>query len=278
MADKFREGDVVTYMLGDLGAFEATVTRRRADLASVRGCEAYNADLPNDRGQGLMYSDEMTLVKRTTFEKGDRVAANETISRGSHTVKPGDQGIVKETSETRQFGESQFLRIQWDEGDLIGVYSSRVDYLEPATEPIIMGLPGNLKPALTYEDLAKGGKIFFSDVKDPEHITVTDIGTLQNISNYTTSLNGFSWSEDGVTYDEADLEDVVTAPNHYTEGMPEGIEVRDIIKAQGFWKEFCAGNVIKYNLRWQYKNGVEDLKKMLQYGQWLVEELEAEDV
>lgn len=71
--------------------------------------------------------------------------------------------------------------------------------------------------------------------------------------------------------------DVISEPAHYKAGMPEGIEVRDIIKAQGFWKEFCAGNVIKYSLRWQYKNGIEDLKKMLQYGQWLVEELEAEN-
>jgi hypothetical protein len=75
----------------------------------------------------------------------------------------------------------------------------------------------------------------------------------------------------------AEEEDIISEPAHYKAGMPEGIEVRDIIKAQGFWKEFCAGNVVKYSLRWQYKNGIEDLKKMLQYGQWLVEELEEED-
>ncbi len=106
------------------------------------------------------------------------------------------------------------------------------------------------------------------EVKDPAAPTVAELNGGIDISDYV--LTGDSYLGD---WQEPE-EDLVSAPNHYSAGMPEGIEVMDIIKAQGFWKEFCAGNVIKYSLRWQYKNGLEDLKKMLQYGQWLAEELE----
>lgn len=122
-----------------------------------------------------------------------------------------------------------------------------VPHKEPKTEVKITVLPGNV---------------------DPHSPTLEGLNDGIDISDYITDLSGFSLGPD---------EDVISEPNHYKAGMPEGLEVRDIIKAQGFWKEFCAGNVVKYSLRWQYKNGIEDLKKMLQYGQWLVEELEAEN-
>lgn len=63
--------------------------------------------------------------------------------------------------------------------------------------------------------------------------------------------------------------DSVSRPTHYTQGMPEGVEVIDIIRAQDAGFEHA--NVIKYILRWKYKNGVEDLKKAQQYLQWLIE-------
>lgn len=40
---------------------------------------------------------------------------------------------------------------------------------------------------------------------------------------------------------------------------------------------YCWGNVIKYLLRFQKKNGVEDLKKARQDLDWLIEEMEKED-
>lgn len=58
----------------------------------------------------------------------------------------------------------------------------------------------------------------------------------------------------------------VAHPNHYNQG---GIEVWDVIKA--FTKDlkgveaFYAGNVIKYVLRWNHKNGIEDLEKAKVY-------------
>ena len=38
-----------------------------------------------------------------------------------------------------------------------------------------------------------------------------------------------------------------------------------------FW-----GNVVKYILRFQKKNGIEDLKKARKYLDWLIEEMEHE--
>lgn len=144
------------------------------------------------------------------------------------------------------------------------------EYVEPEVDEVqddglwkALNLMPNPRPSMFFIKHMPGD--------NPDAPTIEELSQAQDISGYATSFE-FTLGE----WQEPE-EDLVSAPKHYSEGMPEGIEVRDIIKAQGFWKEFCAGNVIKYSLRWQYKNGIEDLKKMLQYGQWLVEELEAED-
>ena len=66
--------------------------------------------------------------------------------------------------------------------------------------------------------------------------------------------------------------DAVNHPSHYCQ---DGIECIDVIKAtikgmSGF-KAFCHGNAMKYLFRWQYKNGVEDLKKARWYIDKLIE-------
>lgn len=64
----------------------------------------------------------------------------------------------------------------------------------------------------------------------------------------------------------------VSHPNHYNQG---GIEVWDVINA--FTKDlkgveaFYAGNVIKYVLRWNHKNGIEDLEKAKVYINKIIE-------
>lgn len=70
-----------------------------------------------------------------------------------------------------------------------------------------------------------------------------------------------------------EVEDKVKSPSHYKlEGL--GIESIDIIKSrlgkEGF-KAFCVGNVIKYILRAEKKNGLEDYKKSKQYLEWIIE-------
>ena len=68
-------------------------------------------------------------------------------------------------------------------------------------------------------------------------------------------------------------EDKIKSPNHYRlEGL--NCETIDVVKArlgkEGF-KAFCIGNVIKYILRAEKKNGLEDYKKSRQYLDWIIE-------
>lgn len=69
------------------------------------------------------------------------------------------------------------------------------------------------------------------------------------------------------------LEDNIKSPSHYRlEGL--NCETIDVVKArlgkEGF-KAFCIGNVIKYVLRAEKKNGLEDYKKSRQYLNWIIE-------
>lgn len=66
--------------------------------------------------------------------------------------------------------------------------------------------------------------------------------------------------------------DNVNSPKHYElKGL--GIEAIDIIKSnlgkEGF-KNYCKGNVIKYILRAEKKNGIEDYKKAQKYLGWII--------
>lgn len=69
----------------------------------------------------------------------------------------------------------------------------------------------------------------------------------------------------------------VNHPSHYNQG---GIEVWDVIRA--FTKDldgaeaFYAGNVIKYVLRWNHKNGIEDLEKAKVYIDKIIESRKGE--
>ena len=71
--------------------------------------------------------------------------------------------------------------------------------------------------------------------------------------------------------------DVVDKPEHYNTNLPEGIEVIDIIAAQtaplSGMQAVAQANVIKYVLRWQKKNGVQDLEKARYYLDLLIGEL-----
>ena len=71
--------------------------------------------------------------------------------------------------------------------------------------------------------------------------------------------------------------DPVSKPSHYNQ---YGIEAIDAIRASlgpdGF-QAYCKGNVIKYLWRYEYKNGLEDLKKAQVYLNWMVESKESEE-
>jgi hypothetical protein len=72
------------------------------------------------------------------------------------------------------------------------------------------------------------------------------------------------------------MTDNVNKPSHYqgSKGL-ESIEVIDnfigVLPGKAAW---CWGNAIKYLLRFQKKNGLEDLKKARKNLDWLIDELE----
>lgn len=69
-----------------------------------------------------------------------------------------------------------------------------------------------------------------------------------------------------------DKEDKINSPKHYK--LPGlNIESIDIIRALlgKYFKWFCLGNIVKYILRTEKKNGLEDYKKARKYLDWLIE-------
>ena len=86
---------------------------------------------------------------------------------------------------------------------------------------------------------------------------------LLEICGRTTSVIG----EGTVAEDEN-----INSPKHYR--LPGlNIESIDIIRAilGKYFKWFCLGNIIKYILRAEKKNGLEDYKKARKYLNWLIE-------
>lgn len=72
------------------------------------------------------------------------------------------------------------------------------------------------------------------------------------------------------------MNDNVNQPNHYQlSGL--NVEVIDIIKSvldKDKFEGYCRGNVLKYVMRADHKNGLEDLKKARVYLNWEIESKE----
>lgn len=79
-----------------------------------------------------------------------------------------------------------------------------------------------------------------------------------------------------VNWDAAkSLFDPVEKPEHYTKGMPEGVEVIDVIRSQGWESNFYLANAAKYLLRCEHKgNKRQDLEKMMQFVRWELDRLD----
>lgn len=74
------------------------------------------------------------------------------------------------------------------------------------------------------------------------------------------------------------MTDNVNKPNHYQGAYGlEAIEVvHNFVGSLSGASAFFWGNAIKYMLRFQKKNGLEDLKKARKNLDWLIEEMEHE--
>lgn len=71
-------------------------------------------------------------------------------------------------------------------------------------------------------------------------------------------------------------DNMVDHPNHYQSSM--GIEAIDVIEAMtdglSGVEAFDTGNALKYLMRWNKKNGVQDLAKAMWYIEHLIKHLE----
>ena len=75
-----------------------------------------------------------------------------------------------------------------------------------------------------------------------------------------------------------ELHDSVNNPSHYQGryGMQSIDALRNFMTPEQL-KGFYLGNALKYQLRFQKKNGLEDLKKARKNLEWLIEEFEVEE-
>jgi hypothetical protein len=65
---------------------------------------------------------------------------------------------------------------------------------------------------------------------------------------------------------ERNLMDNVNSPSHYnTGGKIECIEYIEDFLSEDEYIGYLRGNIAKYNHRWRYKNGIEDIRKAIWY-------------
>ena len=78
----------------------------------------------------------------------------------------------------------------------------------------------------------------------------------------------------GKLYHPEDKHNPVTQPDHYNKGAIEAIEAIKASMHPQEYKGYLKGNCLKYLWRYEYKNGVEDLRKARVYLDWLIKEVD----
>jgi Protein of unknwon function (DUF3310) len=129
--------------------------------------------------------------------------------------------------------------------------------------------------------------INFEEMPTTFHFYHKDDTDIKYLANFNEAAQGFdvSWGESNSNrtfYDYETTKELleagswvignpVTKPDHYHQN---GIDVIGFSKMQ-FSKEEVRGfmriNILKYATRYHRKNGVEDLKKMIEYAEQLIE-------
>lgn len=68
--------------------------------------------------------------------------------------------------------------------------------------------------------------------------------------------------------------DLIDNQEHYTNNSIQPIEIMKANMTKEKYRGFLEGNILKYPLRYEDKNGLEDLKKAKTYLTWLIEDIE----
>lgn len=92
------------------------------------------------------------------------------------------------------------------------------------------------------------------------------------VCEFSTDRKNWKKLGDGTV---TELHDSVNKPKHYQGryGMQSIDALRNFMTSEQL-KGFYLGNALKYQLRFQKKNGLEDLKKARKNLDWLIEEVE----
>jgi len=84
------------------------------------------------------------------------------------------------------------------------------------------------------------------------------------------------WSENEWHQAAIDGPNMVHQPPHYNEGTIECIEyIQDFLNKEEYIG-YLRGNIAKYQHRWRYKGGIQDLNKSRWYLDRLISELETD--
>lgn len=115
-----------------------------------------------------------------------------------------------------------------------------------------------------------GGKT----LKDYTGVDITP-QTLGFVPKHERVLEGIT--EDSLAFKEND-EDVVNHPSHYNRYKREVMDTLKGVMTPDEYRGYLKGNIIKYNARYRFKNGIEDLRKAEVYQTELIDfEIEMED-
>jgi hypothetical protein len=126
--------------------------------------------------------------------------------------------------------------------------------------------------------VARTPEVVSDNYKDVVGTLIAVCGPKNGVVEYSNGRTQNTYfKKDGIELIEVSVGkpfDPVSKPSHYNQ---YGIEAIDAIRASlgptGF-QAYCKGNVIKYLWRYEYKNGLEDLKKAQVYLNWMVESKE----
>lgn len=82
------------------------------------------------------------------------------------------------------------------------------------------------------------------------------------------------FAEDYCQTDTNMTSDLIDQQEHYTNNGIQPIEIMKANMTKEKFRGFLEGNILKYPLRYEDKNGLEDLKKAKTYLTWLIEDIE----